>query len=128
MRILAAAFALAVLAFGGGALAAGRFDAQRQLSRYLLGPKMVRAEVVVMDRGALRDLRIDRGRIVRLRPAAIVVLERDGRRLAVSVAADAGVQVDSVDAPLAALRRGMIATTVREGDGPATQVFAVTVP
>jgi len=57
-----------------------------------------------------------------------VLFERDGRRLSVAVAADARVEVDSLDAPLSALRRGMIATTVREGDGRATQVFAATVP
>ena len=125
-RLVAAAAGIAILAFGGGAVAAERLDSQRQLARYLFGPRLVRAEVILNDRGTIRDLRIDRGRIVRLRPAAIVLRERDGRRLAIPLAPAVRVQVDSVDASVGALSTGMIAVTVRDGDGPAGQVYATT--
>jgi hypothetical protein len=124
--LIAGAAGIAILAFGGGAVAAAQIDSQGQLARYLFGPRLVRAEVIVNDRGTIRDLRVDRGRIVRLRPGAIVLRERDGRRLAVPLAPTVRVQVDSVDATVSALRAGMVATTVRDGDGPAAQVLAIT--
>ena len=77
---------IAVLAFGGGAVAAEQINSEGQLARYLFGPRLVRAEVIVNDRGTIRDLRVDRGRIVRVRPGAIVLRERDGRRLPVPLA------------------------------------------
>ena len=61
-----------------------------------------------------------------MRPGAIVLRERDGRRLAVPLAPTVRVQVDSVDATLSALRAGMVATTMRDGDAPASQVLALT--
>ena len=124
--MVAGAAGIAVLAFGGGAVAAEQIDSQGQLARYLFGPLLVRAEVIVNDRGTIRDLRVDRGRIVRVRPGAIVLRERDGKRLAVPLAPTVRVQVDSVDATLSALRAGMVATTVRDGDAPASQVLALT--
>jgi hypothetical protein len=125
-RVVAAAAGIAILAFGGGAVAAEQLDSQGQLARYLFGPRLVRAEVILDDRGTIRDVRVDRGRIVRVRPGAIVLRERDGRRLAIPLAPAVRVQIDSVDASVSALRRGMVATTVRDGDGPAGQVLAVT--
>jgi len=124
--MVAGAAGIAILAFGGGAVAAEQIDSQWQLARYLFGPRLVRAEVIVNDRGTIRDLRVDRGRIVRVRPGAIVLRERDGRRLAIPLAPTVRVEVDSVDATLSALRAGMVATTVRDGDGPASQVLALT--
>ena len=75
-RLVAGAAGIAVLAFGGGAVAAEQIDSQGQLARYLFGPRLVRAEVIVNDRGTIRDLRVDRGRIVRVRPGAIVLRSR----------------------------------------------------
>src|SRR6187551_342112 len=122
-RLAAAAAGIAILAFGGGAVAAEQLDPQGQLARYLFGPRLVRAEVIVNDRGTIRDLRIDRGRIMRLRPGFLVLRERDGRRVPVPLAATVRVQVGSVDTPLSALRIGMVATAVRDGDKPADQVI-----
>jgi hypothetical protein len=124
--LIAGAAGIAILAFGGGAVAAEQIDAQGQLGRYLFGPRLVRAEVIVNDRGTIRDLRVDRGRLVRVRAGAIVLRERDGRRLAIPLAPTVRVQVDSADATVSALRTGMVATTVRDGDGPASQVLALT--
>jgi hypothetical protein len=124
--LVAGAAGIAILAFGGGAVAAEQIDSQRQLARYLFGPRLVRAEVIVNDRGTIRDLRVDRGRIVRLRPGAIVLRERDGRRLAIPLAPTVRVQVDSADATVSALRAGMVATTVRDGDSPVGQILALT--
>src|SRR3954447_15130446 len=106
-RLVAGAAGIAILAFGGGAVAGEQIDAQGQLARYLFGPRLVRAEVIVNDRGTIRDLRVDRRRMVRLRRGAIVLRERDGRRLAIPLEPTVRVQVDSADATVSALRTGM---------------------
>jgi hypothetical protein len=91
---------------------------------YLFGPKMVRAEVVVKDGALLRAFRIDRGKVRANQGGTLTLLERDGTMVAVPVAPNADVRLGNRAVPLSALRRGMTATTVREGDGPATTVQA----
>ena len=45
----------------------------RSLWTYLVGPKMVRAEVIVLDRGVVHYYRVDRGRIVAKTPASLTL-------------------------------------------------------
>jgi hypothetical protein len=99
----------------------------RVLANYFFGPGMVRAEVVMQDRGQIHLYRIDRGRIRSLGPDSIVLRERDGRIETVAIAPDAEI----VGVPrrgrggrqtLHGLRRGMFVETVRDGDAPAERV------
>jgi hypothetical protein len=96
------------------------------LRNAFFGPALVRAEVVLLDAGGLRDYRIDRGRLQTVAPRAgtIRLLERDGTLVVVSVAPSAQVTLDGQRVPLAALRRGMRATVVRDGDRAAELVEA----
>lgn len=120
----AIAVLLAVNALLVGAQFAGAVP--RGLGQYFFGPKLVRMEAVVKDGAGVRVYRIDRGRIRASRPAlgAITLVERDGTVAVIPVAPDADVTLGGRTVGLAALRRGMTVTTVREGDAPAELVQA----
>jgi hypothetical protein len=96
----------------------------RGLAQYFFGPRLVRAEIVIQDRGLLLDYRVDKGRVRLVRPNAIRLLERDGSVVTIPVAPDADVTLNGRAVPLLAIRRGMTATTVRAsaGDEPAETV------
>jgi hypothetical protein len=96
----------------------------RGLGNYFFGPKLVRAEVVVKDAGVLHDYRIDRGTIRDKSPGSLTLRERDGTVATLAIAPDATVMVNGRYAAFQALRRGMVATVVREGDAPAIEVRA----
>ena len=96
----------------------------RQLGNYFFGPKLVRAEVLLQEGGAVHDYRIDRG-VLRGKPAGAVVLrERDGTLVTIAVAPTAAVTFAGHPTSLAALRRGMQVTVIRDGDAPAVEVRA----
>jgi hypothetical protein len=96
----------------------------RSLAGYLFGPKMVRAEVVVKDADGLHDYRVDRGTIKAKAPGSLTLRERDGTLVTLAVAGDAAVQINGRPSSFAALRRGMVAMVVRDGDAPAFDVRA----
>jgi hypothetical protein len=94
---------------------------------YLFGPKMVRGEIVVKDGGVSHDYRIDQGRIraVGVGNSVLTLLERDGQLVSVPVAPGARITLGGRPVPLAAIKRGMRAITVRDGNVAAgtVQVF-----
>ncbi len=94
------------------------------LGAFFFGPQLVRAEVVMSDGGVLRDYRIDRGRIRAVAPGSISLLERDGTLVTIPVAPDAEVRAGGQSVPFFRLRRalGAVATTIRNGDQPASVV------
>ena len=94
------------------------------LAGYFFGPKMIRAEVILKDAGVLHDYRLDRGRVRAVSAGSLTLLERDGTVVVVPVAPDADVRLNGRVVPLTALRRRMIATTVRDGGAPASTVRA----
>jgi hypothetical protein len=120
--LAAAASAVTAFALVQGGAAAPR-DA---LADYFFGPKLVRAEVVMMEGGALHDYRVDRGKIRAIsRPTlTLTLLEKDGTLVPVQVAPTAEVRLEGASVAFARLRTGMTATTVREGTAPATKVQA----
>jgi len=94
------------------------------LGGYFFGPKLVRAEVLIKDGGVLHDYRVDRG-VIRAKPdGALSVLERDGSVVTIPVAPSAAITIGGIPASFSALRRGMVATVIRDGDAPATEVRA----
>jgi len=95
------------------------------LAGYFFGPKMIRAEVILKDAGVLHDYRLDRGRVRAVSAGSLTLLERDGTLVVVPVAPDADVRLNGRVVPLSALRRGMVAMTVRDGGAPASTVRAV---
>ena len=94
------------------------------LGSYFFGPKLVRAEVLVKDGGVLHDYRIDRGTIRSKAGGTLTLLERDGTVVAIPVAAGAAITIGGQPAGYAALRRGMVATVIRDGEAPANEVRA----
>jgi hypothetical protein len=108
--------ALVLVASGAGGIGS--------LGSYFFGPKLVRAEVLLKDATGMHDYRVDRGRIRQVRPDSLTLLERDGTLVTIPVAAGADVRLGGIAVPLTSLRRGFVATTVREGDAPAQTVLA----
>jgi hypothetical protein len=123
-RIWLAAAAVGVAALALVLVQAGAAN-PRSLGALFFGPKLVRAEVVLRDGGGIHDYRIDRGRIRAVAPGSLTLRERDGTLVTVPVASDADVRLGGLAVPLGRLRRGFVATTVRDGDRPAQRVEAV---
>lgn len=94
------------------------------LGNYFFGPKLIRAEVLVKDGGVLRDYRIDRGLIRAKANDMLTLLERDGTLVQIAVSPAAAITIGGRPAAYAALRRGMVATVIRDGDAPASEVRA----
>ena len=95
------------------------------LGNYLFGPRLVRAEVLVKDGGALHDYRIDRGTIRDKAPGSLTLRERDATVVTIAVASNASISINGRSTSFSALRRGMVATVIRDGDSPAGEVRAV---
>ena len=85
---------------------------------------MVRAEAVLRVNGVSHDYRVDRGRVRLVTANAIVLRERDGLVVTVPVATDARIHLNRRPVSIFALRRGMEATTIRDGSQPAESVQA----
>jgi hypothetical protein len=94
------------------------------LSNKLLGPNMIRAEILWKAGGVQHDYLLDNGRIRNVTPSSITIVEKDGKVLTLSVAVDAEVTFRGSPVPLVALRRGMKAVTYRDGNAPAFRVEA----
>jgi len=94
------------------------------LGNYFFGPKLVRAEVLVKDGGVLHDYRVDRGTIRNKAGGTLTLLERDGSLVPIPVAAGASITIGGRAASYSELRRGMVATVIRDGDAPANEVRA----
>ena len=84
----------------------------------------MRAEVLVKDGGVLHDYRVDRGVIRAKANGTLTLLERDGSLVTIPVAPTAAITIGGRPASFSALRRGMVATVIRDGDAPATEVRA----
>ena len=115
----ASAAALAALA-----LAQGGAASLSSLGNFFFGPKLVRAEVVTSEGGVIHDYRVDSGRIRALAPGSLTLLEKDGTLVTVPVSPGADIRLRGVAVPFSKLRRGFLATTVRDGSAPATTVVA----
>ena len=122
-RIIGAALGAALVA-GATGLAASTATQGDVLGRLFLGPKMVRAEIVLYQNGAAHDWRFDQGRVTAVRPSAIDLLEKDGTRVVVPVGPTAQVLLNGQPATLLDITRGMTALTARDGSAPATIVRA----
>src|SRR5919201_4976430 len=94
------------------------------LAAYLLGPKMVKAEIVVKEGGTTYDYRIDQGKIRAVAPTSLTLLERTGDVVTIPVSPGAHVTLGGKTVLLTALKKGMRAQTVRNGSAPADTVQA----
>jgi hypothetical protein len=92
------------------------------LAQTLLGPGLVRAEVVVQRDGAFRVYRVDRGRVLTKTRAALTLREQDGTIVSVPLSAATRYELGGRTVRFRAVRVGMTATTTRVGDGAAERV------
>jgi len=94
------------------------------LAAYLLGPKMVKAEVVVKDGGTTYDYRIDQGKVRAVSSTSVTLFERTGDVVTIPVSPGARITLGGKTVLLTALKKGMRAQTVRNGGAPADTVQA----
>ena len=107
---------------GGPATLVRPATTAKALGKSLFGSALVRAEIVTYA-GKTQDVRVDEGRIVAVRGGSITLLERDGTRQAIAVAATATVTEGGQTVDSSAIVRGLTALTVRINDAPAQQIF-----
>src|SRR6266508_1131484 len=92
---------------------------------FSFGTPVIRAEIVCLKGGLVRDIRIDRGRITAIGPGrTLTILERDGTSVSIPVASTARITVGHLPTGFSALKKNMRVQTQREGDGPADTVDA----
>jgi hypothetical protein len=80
--------------------------------------------VLVKDADGLHDYRIDRGVLRDRGGGALTLRERDGTLVAIPVGPGTTVTIAGRLSSLAALRRGMTITSIRDDEGPATEIRA----
>jgi hypothetical protein len=108
-------------------LATTGFSLPPKLAAYFLGPRMIRAEVVLKDaNGVYHDFRFDQGVIrgVNRRDLQLKVLEKDGTLVTLQIAPNAQVKLNGRASTLGALRRGYKGTVTRDKDAAAHSVLA----
>ncbi len=90
----------------------------RDLAQAFFGSTLIRAEVVSVVGHTVHDFRIDQGRVTAIRAGSLDLLEKDGTQLTIPIASATQGQAILARAP-----RGLRIVTVRDGDGPATQIW-----
>ena len=123
-RLLAAAVAAAFCLPAAGAAGPQPLPPASTLPGYLYGSNLVRARAIVKTGPVLHDYRVDRGKIKATAGGTVTLKEKDGVTAAILVSVTAKVQVNGRIAGFYALKRGMSAIVVRDGDEPAETVQA----
>ena len=104
---------------------AGLGDSAVHACPFTFGAPVIRAEIVCMKGGLVRDIRIDRGKITAIGPGrTLAIVERDGTSVTIPVATTARITLGGLPTGFNALKKNMRVQTQREGDGPADTVDA----
>ena len=119
-----AAATVAALVVGATSLASSTAppNEARALGELFFSKNMARAEVVIVNRGAVHDYRIDQGKLLSVRQGTIELLERDGTHQLIPVAATAQVLLNGRLTTLVSVPLRMNVITIRDGDQPAQTV------
>jgi hypothetical protein len=96
----------------------------RSLGNFFFGPQLIRAEVLLKEGSGVRLYRIDRGVIRDKSNGSLTLRERDGTFVTIAVSPTAAITVGGRPAGFGQLRRGMPATVIWDGTGPAFEVRA----
>jgi hypothetical protein len=91
---------------------------------FFFGPRMARAEAIVVIGGVTHDFLVDRGRLTAKTPSSVTLRERDGTLHTIAVAPTAQIMFAGRQVQLRRLRRGFLVTTVRDGEAAAGWVKA----
>jgi hypothetical protein len=89
----------------------------------MFGSRLVRAELALQDT-TLHDFRVDQGRIKQVGVFTLVLKELDGTDVTINVSPTARIKLNGKNASFVQLRKGLMATTIHDGDKPADQVYA----
>jgi hypothetical protein len=103
-------------------LSQGGFALPGALIDRFFGPRLIRAEVIVGGPRAVNDFRIDRGTIVSAAAGSIVLRERDGTSVTVSVTSATRVFGGARVTDVSQLRSQMRVLVVRKANAPAMQI------
>jgi hypothetical protein len=104
-------------------LAQGGFALPRALIDRFFGPRMIRAEVIVQGPGgAVNDFRIDRGVVVSVATGTLVLRERDGSVVTITVARRARVVGSPAVTDVSQLRPPMRVLVVRRANARANLI------
>ena len=96
------------------------------VTNLLLGNQMVRAEIGVAsnDPATPHDFLLDHGRVKQVGVFALTLREKDGTTVTINILPTARIKLSGKNASFVQLRKGMMATTIHDGDKPADQVYA----
>jgi hypothetical protein len=114
---------VAALATGAASLAAPAAPppaTPRALGDFFLGARTARAEVVTVVGTAVKDVRIDLGRVATSTATSLVLLELDGTRQTIPIGPTTQIFGRGQLAPA---RAKVNAIAIREGEGPAQSVY-----
>jgi hypothetical protein len=119
-----AAATVAALVVGATSLAASTAPPTeaRALGELFFNKNMARAEVVMFNRGAAHDYRIDQGKLLSVHQGTVELLERDGTHQLIPIAPTAQVLLNGRPTSLASLPLRLNIVTIRDGDQPAQTV------
>lgn len=95
----------------------------RAIVASLFSGRLLRAEIGFKDT-ALHDFLLDRGRIKQINGPTLTLREGDGSFVTVATSPTVRVKINGKPASYASLHRGMMATTMHDGDKPADQIWA----
>ena|SRR5918998_1236566 len=96
----------------------------RSLGHFFFGPQLIRAEVLLKEGNGVRLYRIDRGTIRDKGNGSLTLREHDGTVVSIAVAPTAAITLGGRRIGFGQLRRGMGATVIWDGTGPAFEVRA----
>ncbi len=105
-------------------VARGLIDKSGPRIKSLLSAGFVRAEVVSWAGGTVLDSRADTGVIESADDASLTLLERDGTTVQMQVDSSTQVRINNKTSITTDLRSGMKTTTIGDGEGTASQIWA----
>ena len=82
------------------------------------------AEQLEIAHRLLHDYRVDQGRIKQVGVSTLVLRELDGTDVTINISPAARIKLNGKNASFVQLRKGIMATTIHDGDKPADQVYA----
>ena len=94
------------------------------LANYFLGPRMVKAEIILKQGKKTYDYRLDQGKVRAVSSTSVTLWERTGEVVTIPVSPGARVTLGGKTVLLTALKKGMRVLTIRNGGAPADTVQA----
>lgn len=91
----------------------------------LVGPGLIRAEIVTFNAGEVGVYSVDRGVVRKIRGRLLTLAERDGTVVGVRLSSATRIRIDGWRGTSRRVRLGMRATVMRSGNAAASWLYAV---